>query len=168
MGLVDSWPMLTPSVIPRQLTNTCTTQIRYFGYTWALTRPTCHIQALHVLLVICWVEICCKFLMTRPTCHLQKKNCKCFSRFSRNSSALFLVLPRFLEYIRICQVVELRPRLFGFSVLFPYVVWDTMATNMDISTPSNEASLSMVNPFSTFPTSEIVEENVDRLLTWKI
>lgn len=59
--------------------------------------------------------------------------------------------------------------LFGFRILFSYLVWDTMGTKMDFSTPSDETLPSTVNPFptstcnivSTFPVAEIVEEIVD-------
>lgn len=39
--------------------------------------------------------------------------------------------------------------LFGFRLLFPYVVWNTMATDMRIFAPSDEASPSKFNPVST-------------------
>lgn len=40
-----------------------------------------------------------------------------------------------------------------------------MAIGINIFAPINEASLSMVNPIFTFPTTETNEEIVDRLLT---
>ena len=43
-----------------------------------------------------------------------------------------------------------------------------MAMKMDISAPNDEASPSMVNPVSTFPTIETTEEMMDKLLTHKI
>lgn len=43
-----------------------------------------------------------------------------------------------------------------------------MTTNMNVSPPSDEASHFTVNPISTFPTIETIEEIMDIFLTWKI
>ena len=63
------------------------------------------------------------------------------------------------------QVLE----LFGFRILFSYLVWDPKGTKMDISTHSDETLPSTVNQFQAsivnivfiFPIAEIVEEIVD-------
>ena len=44
----------------------------------------------------------------------------------------------------------------------------TMATEMDISAPGDEASPSTINPISTFPTFKTAKELLDKLLTHKI
>lgn len=186
-------PYLGPRLIPittathGHLTNTRAMVIPYFGYNCVLNRPTCHIQNFTCFIVICLVEI----LRQHFGDHANMSSVDfgilqvIFKVYWRSKCFFFIISKRIIQeadtrrqytnegytytsFLALSKCLNQVPMLFGFTIWFPHVVWDTMAMDMNISTPGDEASLSTIHPISTFPTPETTKDIVDRLLAWKI
>ena len=85
-----------------------------------------------------------------------------------DSSVFFWFFYFFFDYIRKSKAFESSPRALWIWSIVTIRGVEHHGNGMDASTPSNEASLSIVKPVSTFPTIEIVEWIVNKLQTQEI